>query len=58
MTASRLILIRHGETEWNARGLYQGQLNSPLTAEGRQQARALAERLRTFPIDAIYTSDL
>lgn len=55
---SRIILIRHGETEWNARGIYQGQLNSPLTAEGRQQAVALAERLRDTPIDALYSSDL
>lgn len=55
---SRIILIRHGETEWNALGLYQGQLNSPLTAEGRQQAVALAERLRDTPIDALYSSDL
>jgi probable phosphoglycerate mutase len=55
---TRIILIRHGETEWNARGLYQGQLNSPLTAAGRQQAVALAERLRDMPIDALYSSDL
>ncbi len=55
---TRIILIRHGETEWNALGLYQGQLNSPLTTDGRQQAVALAERLRDTPIDALYTSDL
>jgi probable phosphoglycerate mutase len=55
---TRIILIRHGETEWNARGLYQGQLNSPLTAAGRQQAIALAERLRGTSIDALYSSDL
>lgn len=55
---TRIVLIRHGETEWNALGLYQGQRNSPLTAEGRQQAQALAERLRHVQLDAIYASDL
>lgn len=55
---TRIILIRHGETEWNALGLYQGQLNSPLTDEGRQQAVALAARLDNAPIDALYASDL
>ncbi len=53
-----IMLIRHGETEWNALGLYQGHLNSPLTKEGHQQARALAQRLRGHRIDVIYTSDL
>lgn len=55
---TRIVLIRHGETEWNALGLYQGQQNSPLTDEGRQQARALAVRLRDEPLDALYASDL
>lgn len=53
-----IVLIRHGETEWNARDLYQGQQNSPLTAEGRQQAQALAQRLGNKPLDALYASDL
>jgi probable phosphoglycerate mutase len=55
---THIMLIRHGETEWNARGLYQGHLNSPLTQEGLQQAQALAQRLRGHRIDALYTSDL
>jgi 2,3-bisphosphoglycerate-dependent phosphoglycerate mutase len=56
---TRVILIRHGETVWNARGLYQGQEDSPLTPEGQVQAQALAERMRQHPpIDALYTSDL
>ncbi len=55
---THIVLIRHGETEWNALGLYQGQKNSPLTAEGRQQAMALAERLRDEPLDALYASNL
>ena len=56
---TRIILIRHGETEWNAKGLYQGQMDSPLTPEGLAQAEALAQRMRHHsPIDALYTSDL
>ena len=43
---TRLVLIRHGETEWNARGLYQGQLDSPLTDEGLAQAERMGERMR------------
>lgn len=56
---TRVILIRHGETEWNARGLYQGQRDSPLTPEGLAQADALAQRMRRHSaISALYTSDL
>jgi len=53
-----LILIRHGETEWNAQGRYQGQSDVPLSDLGMQQAELLAERLMDLKIDAIYTSDL
>ncbi len=56
--AARLIVIRHGETEWNVKGIWQGQLNSPLTAQGEQQAVAVAERLKDFSLSAVYTSDL
>ena len=43
---TRLVLVRHGETEWNARGLYQGQLDSPLTDGGLAQAARLGARER------------
>lgn len=36
-----LFLVRHGETEFNTRGIYQGQLDSPLTPDGVAQAKAL-----------------
>lgn len=55
---TQLIVIRHGETEWNVRGIWQGQQNSPLTDQGMRQAEAVAERLREFPIAAVYASDL
>lgn len=53
-----LILVRHGQTEWNAQGRYQGQSNVPLSAVGRRQAECAAERLANQKIDAVYTSDL
>lgn len=53
-----LILCRHGRTDWNEQGRYQGQTDTPLNAEGRRQASVLAELLRDEPIAAIYASDL
>ncbi len=54
----RLIIIRHGESEWNRLGRYQGQADAPLSPRGLAQADALAERLRHEPFDCIYTSPL
>ena len=54
----RLILVRHGQTEWNAGGRYQGQSNVALSDTGRKQAKFLAERFPVKQLDAIYTSDL
>ena len=54
----RVIAIRHGETEWNAAGREQGQLDSPLTARGLKQAEAIAGRLRSVSFSALYSSDL
>lgn len=55
---THLVLVRHGETDWNAEGRYQGQSNVPLNANGLAQAEALAQSLRGERFDAIYTSDL
>lgn len=53
-----LILIRHGETDWNLEGRYTGQSEIQLNTRGLQQAEALSERLCDKKIDAIYSSDL
>lgn len=54
----RMIIVRHGESEWNKIHRYQGQLDTPLSELGIKQAWALAERLRTEPIASFYTSPL
>ncbi|MER3543483.1 MAG: hypothetical protein C4311_02490 [Chloroflexota bacterium] len=51
-----LYLIRHGRTDWNDAGRYQGQANPPLNAQGWAQARALAQALSGVPFEAIYGS--
>jgi len=58
MTKTHFIVVRHGETEWNVQGKWMGQLDSPLTPTGLEQARLLACRLQHVPFDAIYSSDL
>lgn len=52
------LIIRHGETDWNVAGRLQGWRDSPLSAAGRAQAGAVAERLAGEAIDALVASDL
>jgi alpha-ribazole phosphatase len=54
----RFCLVRHGQTDWNLEGRYQGQSDVPLNKNGRAQAHTLAEKLLDRPLTAIYTSDL
>jgi probable phosphoglycerate mutase len=56
--ATRIILARHGETDWNLEQRWQGHEDRPLNETGRGQAQRLAEELATEPIAAVYTSDL
>jgi probable phosphoglycerate mutase len=55
---TELLLIRHGETAWNAERRLQGHLDIALNAEGERQAAALARALANEPLDAIFSSDL
>lgn len=54
----RLYLVRHGQTEWNQQGRYQGALDIPLDATGRAQGERTARRLASEQIAAVYSSDL
>jgi broad specificity phosphatase PhoE len=55
---SRLLLLRHGQSTWNAELRWQGAADPPLSDRGRAQARAVAEALRETGFDAVVTSDL
>lgn len=58
MTATRICLIRHGETDWNVQRRLQGQLDVELNGRGRAQARAVAKGVAGQAFAAIYSSDL
>ena len=55
---TRIVAVRHGETEWNAEMRMQGQLDTGLSARGRWQATRAAEALAGEGIEAIFASDL
>lgn len=55
---TQLLLVRHGETDWNAEGRLQGHTDRPLSDFGQRQAARLADELAAEEFDAIYASDL
>jgi probable phosphoglycerate mutase len=58
MKNTTILLIRHGETAWNAMRRLQGHIDIPLNEEGERQAGALAQALAAEQVDAIVSSDL
>ena len=54
----RILLVRHGETEWNRNGQFQGQIDVPLNDNGREQARKAAEFLKDIKLDFAFSSPL
>jgi broad specificity phosphatase PhoE len=58
LASDRLVIVRHGQSTWNAEGRLQGQADPPLSELGRREAAALAPLLRDFPPDRVVTSDL
>lgn len=57
-TKQEMILIRHGQSTANASGVWQGQLDFPLSEEGRQQAAAAGQALKGTRISGVYSSPL
>jgi probable phosphoglycerate mutase len=56
--ATTIVLVRHGETDWNRDNRFQGHADPPLNDNGRAQARALATELRPLGFAVAYTSPL
>lgn len=55
---TRIILVRHGETQWNKEGRYQGQIDTELSEEGYRQTELVADALKDVHLDAFYGSPL
>lgn len=55
---TEIILVRHGETEWNRQEVFRGRLDIDLNDTGRRQAELLGEHLSRIKVDAVYSSPL
>lgn len=55
---TKLYLVRHGQTDWNLEGRWQGHIDVPLNEVGRRQAAQIARQLAGEGLEAIYSSDL
>ena len=54
----KLFIIRHGQTDWNKKGIIQGRTDIPLNEEGKKQALETKEKLNAIPLDCIFCSPL
>lgn len=54
----RLLLVRHGETDWNRQTRFQGRIDVPLNENGRQQAQMAGEFLKDVPLDFAFSSPM
>jgi probable phosphoglycerate mutase len=57
-SGQRILLVRHGETEWNRQTRFQGQIDVPLNDNGREQSRKAAEFLKHVPLDFAFSSPM
>ncbi len=55
---AKLILMRHGQSAWNAKNLFTGWVDIPLSAKGVEESIEGGKQIRAFPIDLIFTSTL
>ncbi len=55
---TQLCLLRHGQTDWNVEGRWQGHSDTPLNSTGLDQARQAAEELKSTAFESLYSSDL
>lgn len=58
MNTAHICIIRHGETDWNKRGILQGWLDVPINAQGQEQAQQMALALYEAGIDVVWSSPL